>query len=1281
MGVRDPKENRQAFEIFDSFLASRQSDALGADDFDIRAFMLDRRFAEWKVGYVRQTMENSYGANLSSLFPNARSIDDPDFARPELCLALGTIYHDAEKSHPGAAKALLSMRPGDKLVLFEQGFLASSHSWSEAFSSKDPMKACLGYVYDDVAHYFMADYPNRLIHKLNSGWELSPGETARARALIDRIVAKRISKYNSQPILKPTMSEGRPRRVMVIDQAFADASTYYGKVDETDFEQMLLAALRENPDAEVLVKTHPDTFWEKGKRTGYYNHLRDVGRVRILREPVNPFCIFDEVDTVYVGTSQMGLEALFAGKKVVTFGAPFYAGWGLTDDRQEIPHRKRARSLEDLFHAFYIWYTLYHVPGIEGAAEVEDALDFIEAHRPVHLPEAEQAAPEPLVSVILPVHGVEDFIAEALRSIQGQTLRELEIITVNDRSPDGSQAIIDRMAAEDPRIRPMIMAENVGQGFARNAGIEAARGEYILFLDSDDYLAAPDVLERALKAARRDGADMLRIRKSHERVEDEEGRHLRDRPDGTERNFALPFHGLTLDQAPQIGHGRHFWTWLYRREFMTEAGIRFDLPQWEERSFLVRALSRAQRLSSIPLDAFVYRVRAASTARRAKTMRDVEMQLQSLDYVIDALEEVGGLDRASPLRGYAELQLTEMLVQRITGFPYEVVAAQGSDAAMRAYLQRLADAFLRADFRPDDLSDETGRVSVELRSSRCFQLILAALRIGRFDLVERAAVLKPFGQEELIEALLHEPQSEAEEDLQIAIGYYARNERVKTASGAGRAAGAPPRLIVHVGATKTGSTFIQHFLERNRAALLRRGVYVPEKGVFWQQTRPHKQAGHAHFAAEAARGGSELKDHVEAALALAGGRIHTVILSSEAFFLNPRSPRIAGHFKGWPCEMLVYLRRQDEWANSQYAEFVAGGAVGRVSDTVEEWLADPVTRGRLDYRAGVEGWAAVIGRENVHLRVYDRSGFPNGDVVEDMLVTLGLDALLELPRPSPRQANDFPFNALHVEMIRPYNALTWPDRERYFAFIDEIGREVARARARAGAPQQPVEVMDAAMREEVMELAAAGNAALAREYLGREDGMLFAPAKPRPPVAPSIGIEEIRAIEAAAARWVEPEPIVAQGGAGQAASAAARAVAAGRAPRQGLGRIDIRRTLTYRAFSLAAAPLISSRKRRKFEEQPVRFFLDAQNPVMSGLGALIALERGLGADPTLMARSPNEALRRTLTARALSKAGARMMSPRKQRKLERDPAAFLADMRGRTGRIARSLALYETGTL
>ena len=125
---------------------------------------------------------------------------------------------------------------------------------------------------------------------------------------------------------------------------------------------------------------------------------------------------------------------------------------------------------------------------------------------------------EPKVSVIIPVYNVEPFLARCLDSVVGQTLRDIEIICVDDGSPDRSIDILNRYAAEDARIR-VISQENRGLGGARNRGFDAATGEFVLYVDSDDWID-PAYCERLYEAARETGADvacasMLKIRPSY----------------------------------------------------------------------------------------------------------------------------------------------------------------------------------------------------------------------------------------------------------------------------------------------------------------------------------------------------------------------------------------------------------------------------------------------------------------------------------------------------------------------------------------------------------------------------------------------------------------------------------------------------------------------------------------------------------------------------------------------------------------------------------------------
>ena len=111
---------------------------------------------------------------------------------------------------------------------------------------------------------------------------------------------------------------------------------------------------------------------------------------------------------------------------------------------------------------------------------------------------AEHLAGEPAISVIVPIYNVEPYLGECLDSLCGQTLRNIEIIGVDDGSTDGSGALLDEYAAKDKRIIA-VHQKNAGVSAARNAGMRLARGEYLAFVDGDDWMertAYEDILQK-----------------------------------------------------------------------------------------------------------------------------------------------------------------------------------------------------------------------------------------------------------------------------------------------------------------------------------------------------------------------------------------------------------------------------------------------------------------------------------------------------------------------------------------------------------------------------------------------------------------------------------------------------------------------------------------------------------------------------------------------------------------------------------------------------------------
>lgn len=112
-----------------------------------------------------------------------------------------------------------------------------------------------------------------------------------------------------------------------------------------------------------------------------------------------------------------------------------------------------------------------------------------------------------LISVIIPVYNTEKYVEKALSSVIEQTYKNLEIIVIDDKSTDDSPRIIDEIAAKDSRVRVYHSAENVGHSLARNKGLELAQGDYIGFVDSDDYIH-PQLYERLLSIMEENDTDI-----------------------------------------------------------------------------------------------------------------------------------------------------------------------------------------------------------------------------------------------------------------------------------------------------------------------------------------------------------------------------------------------------------------------------------------------------------------------------------------------------------------------------------------------------------------------------------------------------------------------------------------------------------------------------------------------------------------------------------------------------------------------------------------------------
>ncbi len=274
---------------------------------------------------------------------------------------------------PSAATAVARARQaGLNVIRLEDGFIRSPGPAAQGYPP-------LSLVIDDDGIYYDASRPSALEKLIQD----SPGNaalSAQAQEAMRLIVEGDLAKYNHAPPFDGTPAA---RAVLVVDQTLGDVSVTFGNASAATFRLMLDIARAENPDAEIWVKTHPDVL--HSKKRGYLCDLPRHAGVRLITQDASPQSLLRYVERVYTVTSQYGFEALMAGKPVVCFGQPWYAGWGLTDDRhpaaQSLAARRGNATLLALVSAAYLRYARYLNPQTNQPGTLFEVLEYLALRR------------------------------------------------------------------------------------------------------------------------------------------------------------------------------------------------------------------------------------------------------------------------------------------------------------------------------------------------------------------------------------------------------------------------------------------------------------------------------------------------------------------------------------------------------------------------------------------------------------------------------------------------------------------------------------------------------------------------------------------------------------------------------------------------------------------------------------------------------------------------------------------------------------------------------------
>ncbi len=278
---------------------------------------------------------------------------------------------------------------------------------------------------------------------------------------------------------------------------------------------------------------------------------------------------------------------------------------------------------------------------------------------------------EPKVTVVVPVYNVEQYINQCLDSLIKQTLREIEIIVVDDGSPDNCPQIIDEYASKDERITP-VHKQNEGVSVARNVGIEKARGEYLYFVDSDDWLEE-DALKTLYEVAQRDHADVVigdykRIYYDGKSIAVTTFPHdftTRSKETIQTIQKAVFCNGYSNFHAPEFSSCRGLaapWHQMVRKSLILDNNIRFNprvKGMFDDGLFTLEVYEYAQVVSYVNKICYNYRIATASLTKgyNPALLDKYVLALQEIDKTIARLNKTDDLMQYSMIRRFVYLNL------------------------------------------------------------------------------------------------------------------------------------------------------------------------------------------------------------------------------------------------------------------------------------------------------------------------------------------------------------------------------------------------------------------------------------------------------------------------------------------------------------------------------------------------------------------------------------------------------------------------------------------------
>ena len=275
------------------------------------------------------------------------------------------------------------------------------------------------------------------------------------------------------------------------------------------------------------------------------------------------------------------------------------------------------------------------------------------------------------LSIIVPVYGVEKYIDKCLNSLVKQSLKEIEIIVVNDGTKDNSQKIIDKYVKKYPDKIKSYIKENGGQGSARNYGLKKATGEYIGYVDSDDFVEK-NMYKKLYNKAKENNYDIV-VCGNYNVSEDYQNKNI----DAFINNYNTDLENIFFGKMA-------VWNKIYKRDILIKNKLEFKEKVWyEDLAFTLKAIMNSNTFAFIDEPLYDYLIREGSTMNNSNVKRNLEI----LEAFNDILSYIQHNKKEEYFSKIEFLAIDHIYISAIV----RVLKAEADDKVKRETINKLID--------------------------------------------------------------------------------------------------------------------------------------------------------------------------------------------------------------------------------------------------------------------------------------------------------------------------------------------------------------------------------------------------------------------------------------------------------------------------------------------------------------------------------------------------------------------------------------------------------------